>query len=189
MSNVDTPLRWSTGFTVEMPFGKGKKFMSTSKALDYAVGGWSINAISVYQSGFPLQITQSTNNNSVYGYASQRPSASGTVSPVTSGDLTSRLGNYINKDAFTTTARGSFGNLSRTLEMRGPGQANWDLSIFKSFAVAEKFKGQFRAEALNAFNTPLFAAPNVSYGSSAFGRITSQANFARMMQLGVRLFF
>ena len=74
--------------------------------------------------------------------------------------------------------------------MRGPGQANWDLSVFKSFAVTEKFKGQFRAEALNAFNTPMFAAPNVSlrqFGS--FGRITSQVNFARMMQLGVRLFF
>jgi len=189
LANVDTPLRWSSGFTVELPFGKGKKFMSTAKALDYAVGGWSINAISVYQSGFPLQITQSTNNNSVFGYASQRPSASGTVSPATGGSLTSRLGNYINKDAFLTTPRGSFGNLSRTLEMRGPGQANWDLSIFKSFAVGEKFKAQFRAEALNAFNTPMFAAPNVSYGSSAFGRITSQVNFARMMQLGLRMFF
>src|SRR5260370_40886120 len=70
LANVDTPLRWSTGFTYELPFGKGKKMLSSSKALDYAVGGWSVNAISVYQSGFPLQITQSTNNNSVFGYAS-----------------------------------------------------------------------------------------------------------------------
>ena len=89
----------------ELPFGKGKTFLSTSKALDYVVGGWSINAISVYQSGFPLQITQSTNNNSVFGYASQRPSATGT-SPVTSGSLTSRLGNYINQDAFSTSRAG-----------------------------------------------------------------------------------
>ena len=86
LSNVDSPLRWSTGFTYELPFGKGKKMLSSSKALDYVVGGWSINAVSVYQSGFPLQITQSTNNNSVFGYASQRPSATGT-SPVTSGSL------------------------------------------------------------------------------------------------------
>jgi hypothetical protein len=188
LANVDAPLRWSTGFTFELPFGKGKKFLTAGKALDYAVGGWSINAISVYQSGFPLQITQSTNNNSVFGYASQRPSATG-VSPVTSGSLEDRLGNYINPAAFATSARGTFGNLARTLDMRGPGQANWDVSVFKSFSVREKFKGQFRAEALNAFNTPMFAAPNVSLGSSSFGRITSQVNFARMMQLGVRLFF
>jgi len=152
------------------------------------VANYGANAISVYQSGFPLQITQSTNNNSVFGYASQRPSATG-VSPVTSGSLEDRLSDYINPAAFATAARGTFGNLARTLDMRGPGQANWDMSVFKSFSVMEKFKGQFRAEALNAFNTPMFAAPNVSFGNSSFGRITSQVNFSRMMQLGVRLFF
>jgi hypothetical protein len=73
--------------------------------------------------------------------------------------------------------------------MRGPGQANWDISVFKSFSIVERFKGQFRAEALNAFNTPMFAAPNVSYGSGSFGKITSQVNFSRMVQLGVRFFF
>jgi hypothetical protein len=142
----------------------------------------------VYQSGFPLQIAQSTNNNSVFGYASQRPSATG-ISPVTSGSLESRLGSYINKSAFSTSPQGTFGNLSRTLDMRGPGQANWDVSIFKSFSILEKFKGQFRAEALNAMNTPMFAAPNTSFGSSSFGRITSQVNFSRMIQLGLRFFF
>ena len=188
LANVDAPLRLASGFTYELPFGKGKKLLGSGKALDYIAGGWSINSISVYQSGFPIQITQSTNNNSVFGYASQRPSATG-VSPITSGSLEDRLGNYINPAAFSSTPRGSFGNLARTLDMRGPGQANWDLSIFKSFSIFETFKGQFRAEALNAFNTPMFAAPNVSLGSSSFGKITSQVNFSRMMQLGIRLFF
>jgi hypothetical protein len=187
LANVDAPLRWSTGFTYELPLGRGKKMLN-SKALDYVVGGWSVNALSVYQSGFPVQITQATNNNSVFGYASQRPSATG-VSPVTSGGLEDRLLNYVNKDAFSTSARGAFGNISRTLGMRGPGQANWDASIFKTFSIVERFKAQFRAEALNAFNTPMFAAPNTSFGTGSFGRITSQVNFSRMMQLGLRLFF
>ncbi len=187
LANVDTPMRWSTGFTYELPFGRDKK-MLTGKTLDYLVGGWSINGISVYQTGFPLQVTQSTNNNSTFGYASQRPSATG-VSPFTSGSLEDRLTGYISPAAFSVSAQRAFGNLSRTLEMRGPGQANWDLSIFKSIRFAERFKGQFRAEALNAFNTPMFAAPNVSFGSTAFGKITSQVNFARMMQLGLRLYF
>ncbi|HXK06039.1 MAG TPA: TonB-dependent receptor [Verrucomicrobiae bacterium] len=188
LANVDTPLRWSTGFTYELPFGKGKKMLSTSKALDYLVGGWNINGLSVYQSGFPIQITQATNNNSVFGYASQRPSATG-VSPVTSGSLENRLGNYINAAAFSTVPRGSFGNIARTLDMRGPGQANWDMSLFKTLSITEKFKGQFRAEALNAFNTPMFAAPNATFGSGSFGKITSQVNFSRMIQLGIRLYF
>jgi hypothetical protein len=188
LANVDSPLRWSSGFTFELPFGKGKKLLNGGKALDYAVGGWSVNAVGVYQTGFPLQVAQSTNNNSVFGYASQRPNATG-VSPETSGSLDSRLSSYINAAAFSTAPRGTFGNLSRTLGMRGPGQGNWDVSIFKSFSIVEKFKGQFRAEALNAFNTPMFVTPNTSFGSSSFGRITSQANFSRMMQLGLRFFF
>ena len=187
LANVDSPLRWSSGFTYELPFGKGKKMLN-SRAMDYLAGGWSLNAVRVYQTGFPLQITQSTNNNSVFGYASQRPNATG-VSPATSGSLEQRLGSYINPAAFSTAPRYAFGNLARALDMRGPGQANWDLSVFKGFAIVEKLKGQFRAEALNAFNTPMFAAPNVSFGSGAFGRITSQTNFSRMMQLGVRLYF
>ena len=72
----------------------------------------------------------------MFGYASQRPSATG-VSPVTSNSL----GQHINPAAFATSPRGTFGNLARALDMRGPGQANWDMSIFKSFPVGEKFKG------------------------------------------------
>src|SRR5438270_10432804 len=78
LANVDSPLRWSTAFTYELPFGKSGKLMKL------VAGGWSINAVGVYQTGFPLQVTQSTNNNSPFGYASQRPNATG-VSPVTSG--------------------------------------------------------------------------------------------------------
>ena len=104
LSYVDAPLRWTSAFTYELPFGKGKAMLSSSKALNYVVGGWSVNMISVYQSGFPLQISQSTNNNSVFGYASQRPNATG-VSPVTSGSLESRLTNYINPAAFSSAAR------------------------------------------------------------------------------------
>jgi len=188
LANVDSPLRWSSGFTFELPFGKGKKLLNGGKALDYAVGGWSVNAVGVYQTGFPLQVAQSTNNNSVFGYASQRPNATG-VTPETTGSLDSRLSGYINAAAFSTAPRGTFGNLSRTLGMRSPGQGNWDVSVFKSFSIMEKLKGQFRAEALNAFNTPMFVAPNTSFGSSSFGRITSQANFSRMMQLGLRFYF
>jgi len=55
--------------------------------------------------------------------------------------------------------------------------------------VTDKFHSEFRAESLNAFNTPQFRAPNLSFGTGAFGTITAQANFARMYQIGVRFFF
>jgi hypothetical protein len=188
-SNFDAPLRFSTSFTYELPFGKGKMFANgVNKAADYAIGGWTVNGVAIFQSGFPLQVTDSTNFNSAYGYAVQRPNATG-VSPATSGSLEARLGDYVNPAAFSTAPQFTFGNVSRTLPLRGPGQVNWDMSIFKSVTIMEKVKAQFRLEALNATNTPLFAAPNLSFGSSTFGKITSQVNFSRQLQMAIRFSF
>ena len=50
-------------------------------------------------------------------------------------------------------------------------------------------KAQFRAEALNAFNSPYFYSPNTNFSSGTFGQITGQANFSRQLQLAIRLTF
>ena len=81
--------------------------------------------------------------------------------------------------------------------MYGPGMASWDISVFKNFAIKEFVKAQFRAEALNAFNTPDFANPNTQFqGVNAsgapignFGKLTYQANLPRELQLGLRFSF
>ncbi len=186
LATVNTPHRWSTAVTYELPFGKGKAWLSTNRFLDYVAGGWSINTVSVFQSGFPLAISQ-LNNNAAIGTSVQRPNATG-LSPVTSGSLMDRLDNYINPAAFTQAAQFTFGNVSRTIGMRGPGQVNWDVSMFKTFRVTERVKAQFRAEALNFTNTTLFNGPTTTFGTPQFGRITSQANFSRLVQLGVRFY-
>jgi trimeric autotransporter adhesin len=152
------------------------------------IGGWSVNAVTTLQTGFPLQIFMNNNGNGPLGTARQRPNATG-VSPAVGGDFGPRIDNWINRAAFTDAAAFTFGNVTRTIGMRGPGTANWDISIFKTAAILEKVKVQFRAEALNAMNTPLFRAPNTAFGNAAFGRITSQGNFPRMIQLGMRIFF
>jgi hypothetical protein len=119
-----------------------------------------------------LTIYQATNQNSIIGTGVQRPNATG-VDPVTAGSLENRLNAYINPAAFSVAPAFTFGNLSRTIPMRGPGQGNWDLSLFKTVMVKERLALQFRAEALNAFNTPLFRNPSTALGSGAFGTITS----------------
>ena len=118
----------------------------------------------------------------------QRPNATG-VSPETSGSLGQRIDSYINPAAFSQAPIFTFGNVSRAIGMRGPGEANWDLSMFKNFSITERFKGQFRAEALNAFNTPRFANPNTQLGAGNFGKVIYQANFPRQLQLGLRFAF
>ncbi|MBC8164314.1 MAG: TonB-dependent receptor [Bryobacteraceae bacterium] len=186
LSTTHTPHKLALASTYELPFGKGRRMLSTNRWLDVAVGGWSANVIATFQSGFPLAISQ-INNNGVIGSSVQRPNATG-ASPVTSGPLTDRLDNYINPAAFSQAPQYTFGNVSRTIGMRGPGIINWDASLFKTFSVTEKLKAQFRAEALNLTNTPSFYGPNTTFGNPSFGKITSQANFSRLIQLGVRFY-
>ena len=187
LSSFDTPLRWTSSVSYDLPFGKGKQFLSTNSVLDAVVGGWSLNAVVVYQTGFPLQIYQS-NNNSAFGYGAQRPNATG-VAPGTSGSVEQRIYDYINPAAFSIAPAASFGNVGRTIPLLGPGQKNWDMSLFKTYSIKERFRAQFRFEALNAFNSPLFTSPNTKVGSGSFGQISSQANFARQLQLALRFSF
>jgi hypothetical protein len=187
LSNVDTPLRWATAISYQLPIGKGKQLNIENRALDMIAGGWVINTVSVYETGFPLQIYQ-TDLNSAYGYGAQRPNETGTA-PGTSGSVESRIYDYINPAAFSLAPQGTFGNTPRTVGLRGPGEKNWDLSVFKNFDIRERVRAQFRAEALNAFNSPYFYSPNTNFSSGTFGQITGQANFARQLQLAIRLTF
>ena len=189
LSNVNTPLRWATALSYQLPIGRGKDLWNiNSRALDLIAGGWVVNYVNVYQSGFPLQIYQ-TNLNSAYGYGAQRPDMTTGAALGTSGSLEQRIYNYINPAAFSLAPQGTFGNTPRTVSLRGPGLANWDMSIFKNFALNERFNAQFRAEALNAMNTPYFYSPNTNFSSGAFGQITGQANFSRQLQLAIRVTF
>lgn len=188
LSSSHTPHAVKGSVSYELPFGKNKQFLATNKYLNQLVGGWQLNAVYMFQTGFPLSISQNQNFNSVFGNSLMRPNATGT-SPVTTGRLQDRLDQYLLGSAFSTTPQFSFGNTSRTLGYRGPGTINWDMSILKTFTVMERFKGQFRAEATNAFNTPQFNGPNTAFGNANFGRITQQANFPRYIQLGVRMTF
>jgi hypothetical protein len=187
LAAIDTPWRWTTAINYKLPLGRGEKFLNKSRFLDLAVGGWAINVQTTMQTGFPVAVSQ-TNLNSGIGTGGQRPNATG-VSPVTSGSLESRLNDYINPAAFSQAPIYTFGNVSRTLGMRGPGQAQTDFSMFKTFGVGEHFKAQFRFEVFNLTNTPLFDGLNTTYGSSSFGVISNQANYPRIVQLGVRFMY
>ena len=177
-SIVDTPWRWTSAVNYQLPALKGHRW------LNEAAGGWAINFQTTMQTGFPLAITQS-NLNSALGTGGQRPNATG-VSPATTGSLEARLGDYINPAAFTQAPAYTFGNVGRVITMRGPGQAQTDFSMNKTFEVYEKFKAQFRFEVFNLTNTPLFDGISTTFGSATFGQITNQANYPRIVQLGVR---
>ena len=185
LSTSDTPNHLSMAGTYELPFGKGRKFLSgANKLVEFVLGGWSANVVNVMQSGYPLAVSQ-PNNNSVFGASTQRPNATG-VSAAVDLPFDKRIDGWINPAAFSVAPQFTFGNVSRTITLRGPGLISWDVSMFKTFSVFEGIKAQFRAESLNVANTPQFYGPNTTFTSPSFGLITSQANYPRLVQLGVR---
>jgi hypothetical protein len=150
------------------------------------VGGWQVNAIILLQNGAPLAVYQNTNNNASIGAGIQRPNIAGNA--CYTGSPESRMNAYLNTSVFSLAPAFSYGDAPRTIPCYGPGLHNWDAAIYKTFPF-ERVRFQFRAEALNAFNTPPFAAPNTAFGSPTFGRILNTVNLARYIQLGGRISF
>ena len=186
----DVPFRFTAGVIYDLPVGRGERFSTGSRWSDEILGHWQLNVIPTFQTGFPIAIRQSTNpNSSIVGNTVQRPNLNRGVGLGTPGKLEDRLNGYINPAAFTTSTVLTFGNAPRTLSLRGPGEANWDMSLYKNILIRERINAQFRAETYNTFNTPWFAGPNASFGSASFGQITAQANFPRYLQLGLRVSF
>ena len=97
-------------------------------------------------------------------------------------------GDYINAAAFSAAPEFTFGNIGRTINMRGPGQANFDMSLFKNFAINESQHVQFRAEAFNTLNHPNFYLPENDLASPDFGQIL-QAAPPRLLQLAIKFIF
>ena len=73
--------------------------------------------------------------------------------------------------------------------IRGDGGNNWDWSLIKNTTLREGMNLQFRAEAINAFNHPQFLAPNTTPASTAFGQVTGEWTWPRVIQFGLKLLF
>ena len=89
--------------------------------------------------------------------------------------------------AFPTPTPGTDGTLGRNT-FRGPGIAEYDMSLFKKIPITERFNMQFRAEMFNVFNHANLDPPVANLASSSFGLVQKAAD-PREIQFGLKLFF
>ena len=150
----------------ELPFGKGKKYMgNASRALDYAIGGWQLANTTNWSSGLPW--TPSFNEcGPEQDVGICRPNkgkgtlhtGAGSLDPI-SHTITyfTPVANIVtNPGVFTDPGVGNLGNLGRNT-YHGPSGFYSDLSVVKKFQVFEKLSAQFRMDAFNIFNHPVYA--------------------------------
>ena len=175
-------------FLYELPVGRGRMLgHDWSRPVDMALGGWQVNGIFILQSGDPLIPNLQSG---VLPGATQRPNL--LYEPGLPGSVVSRIDRYLDPNAFSRPASYTFGNAPRTLpRARGPGLRNADVSMFKNVNIKAERNVfvQIRGEAFNVTNTPIFADPNVTVGSTSFGVITGTQNSPRTLQVALKLNF
>ena len=137
----------------------------------WKISGWEIGGIVRVQAGDAVPVTQATNTLSAFGYAVQRPNRTGNPNEF----ATRSASQWFDKSAFSPAGQFSIGNSSRN-PVRGPGLQGADLMISNMFRLSERLNVEFRAEVFNVSNTPPLNDPNGSFGSAAFGTITSAGN-------------
>ena len=181
--------------TYQLPFGKGRTFGRDSSPIVNAVlGGWDVNAVFTAHGGFPITM-QDWGGDPGTGSFDPRPSCNGpSIATPFAENSSANGGGYVwfGTANMSNPPAGNFGNCGVGTE-RGPGLKQIDLSLAKNFAIPghEKQRVEFRAEAINAFNTPVLDVIGYSadiFGGSQAGVInTSQG--ARNLQLGLKYVF
>jgi len=185
VSDFDFTHRFVLSGIWELPFGKGRKFLSSAHGLtDLLIGGWQLQGWFEGQTGQPLG----------FGNAVVLPGVNlrDMVLPVsertaekwfkTDSFFDRNSANQLNFNIRTLSSRFGF--------IRGDGINNVDLSLFKNFKINERFKTQFRFETFNTLNHVQFANPNTTVTSGAFGSITGEKGHGqRQVTFGIKLLF
>ncbi len=154
-------------YVAPLPFGKNRRWFhdGAGKSL---LGGWQLNGVVTAQGGLPLNFTYNATTLNAPGNVN-RPSINGPIK--TLGGLGSGA-YWFDVSNFSAPAAATFGNLGRNI-LSGPDLVNVDFSVFRKFALTERFELEFRFESLNFFNTPHFDRPITDLTTPNFGRVTT----------------
>jgi len=195
LSSQDVPQRLVISYVLDLPFGSGKKYLSgATGAVNKLVGGWGIDGVTIFQSGFPLVFSNGAANYTTLFGAGSRPNAVAGCNKGSPFSGRGQLNQWFNTACFTAPPDFTFGNESRTdPTLRGSGVKNFDFALFKRtrFGPDEKLGIEFRTEFFNLFNRTQFAPPNTSVTSSTFGVVSSTypGTNPRLIQFGLKFIF
>ena len=172
ISTYDIRHNFTATGVYNLPIGKGEKYLTdASWPLQTVAGGWQFAGYFRLQGGYPFvpsivdanrlsaDITHVIRPDLVPGVPLKNPRWTRDC-PV--GNLCEP---YVNPAAFMRPAKGSLGTAPRTLDIRGPMQRYFDVSIQKDFRLGGdgRRKVQFRVDLINVFNSPIFRLNNLDF--------------------------
>lgn len=181
-STGSAPHVFSSGWIWELPIGAGRNF-PLSGWKNVLAGGWQIAGMLRLQSGMRVPVTQATNLNAAFGFGIQRPNRVADPNKFPERSVT----RWFDIATFVQAPQFAIGNSSRN-PVRGPSYQAADLMLGKTFPIGERWRAEFRAAAFNVTNTPPLGQPNGSFGTTAFGSITTALD-PRVFELVLKVHF
>ena len=168
VSLFDIKHAFSATFLYDLPFGRGRSFLShTTRVVEGLLGGWSLSGVGRMQTGLPMVLVLRDDNGlgiSSGNLRTIRPDLVPGVpllNPKWSRECPIGQGcePYFNPSAFMRPVRGELGTAPRTFDnARGPAQQFFDFSVQKNFPIGKdgKRRLQLRVDAINVLNHPIF---------------------------------
>jgi hypothetical protein len=183
LAGFDRTHIFRTAFVADLPFGRGKHWVTNPGIARAIVSGWQANGIFSAYSGTPFTVTASSGSLNAPGQSQTADQILPTVQKLGGIGVNSP---YYDPSAFAPVTLARYGTSGRNI-LRGPGLVNLDGSLFRNFQVTERWAVQFRAEAFNLSNTPHFNNPSANVSSGGFMTITSALTSANNVEGGERV--
>lgn len=206
LSANDQTHSFKMNYTYELPFGKGRRWLTTGPAALLA-GGWRVAGIQNYFSGTPVTILPGYQL-PIFSGAGNRLTVldyNGWRAPVKGEKFDPFVDSWWDTAAFDkkpmeaapsgsslkgVVLRGRFGTgVVRNPKVRSPWGLNENISVARAFRIREGAGVEFRWEAFNLFNRVRWGGAANTVTSNTFGQVRSQANSPREMQFGIKISF
>lgn len=188
LSTFDIPHVIQVSYSYDLPIGRGRAFLGNMpRWAELIVGGWKTSGVWRIADGRPLAFTVG-DGTPLPTYGTQRPNIVGTPKRNHGSDFVDNY--FVDNSVFVRPENFTLGNAPRAMgNIRSPWSFTTNLSLGKQFAIRESMNFEFRIEAQNALNHPVFGTPGTTLGDDNFGVITSTAVGPREVQLGFKFNF
>lgn len=171
-------------FMWHLPFGEGSHLASTGLP-GKVLGDWELTGVWEAASGMPLNFSCTCASFNTPGNQAF-PNFTGIGKVRKLHGIGSRP--WFDTTAFSAPPADTQGNVGNYISS-GPRFFNLDASIFRRVRLTERFNLELRSEWLHATNTPQFANPNTTFGSSSFGLVTTTNGGNRLVNVAGKITF
>jgi hypothetical protein len=195
LDGFDVPQRLVIGSVLDLPIGKGKAIGGNMNTFeDKVVGGWGVNTIISFQSGYPIGVggcPGALSNSGLQDPGCARPTRTA-LSHLLGGSRAQKIQEWYDTSVFTAGDPTNFGYGSDSRvepNIRSDGIKNFDFAGFKNtkFGPGERLGFEFRGEFFNLFNRTQFNPP-AGWGGT-IGQVSGQYNLPRVIQFAGRITF